>query len=68
MTEYAAMGLSHGQGPLDSKIVVVVDGGKMEQFSFLDNAFSCLKQLGIKVEVFEGAGPENDSAGKHGLS
>lgn len=53
--------LYHGEGALDAlktltgkKAFVVVGGGSMKRFGFLDKAIANLKEAGMEVELFEG--------------
>ena len=53
--------LYHGKGSLEilksikgKKAFVVVGGGSMKRFGFLDKVESYLKEAGIEVEIFEG--------------
>ena len=53
--------LYHGKGSLEElknlkgeRAVVVVGGGFMKRFGFLDQAVSYLKEAGMEVKLFEG--------------
>ncbi len=53
--------LYHGKGAIDElknltgkKAIVVVGGGSMKRFGFLDRAVNNLKEAGMEVELFEG--------------
>ena len=55
----------HGEGSLEvlktikgKKAMVVVGGGSMKRFGFLDKVTSYLKEAGMEVEVFEGVEPD----------
>ena len=55
----------HGEGALEvlktikgNKAMVVVGGGSMKRFGFLDKVTSYLKEAGMEVEVFEGVEPD----------
>ena len=57
--------LYHGKGSLESlktlkgkKAIVVVGGGSMKRFGFLDRTVSYLKEAGMEVELFEGVEPD----------
>ncbi len=57
--------LYHGKGAIDelknfkgSKAMVVVGGGSMKKFGFLDRIVDNLKQAGMQVELFEGVEPD----------
>lgn len=57
--------LYHGTGSLetlktltDKKAIVVVGGGSMKRFGFLDKAVAYLKEAGMEVELFEGVEPD----------
>ncbi|MBP1744396.1 MAG: iron-containing alcohol dehydrogenase [Firmicutes bacterium] len=57
--------LYHGRGSLDAlktlkgnKAIVVVGGGSMKRFGFLDNVVSNLQEAGMEVELFEGVEPD----------
>ena len=57
--------LYHGKDALSSlknlsgkKAVVVVGGGSMKRFGFLDKAVDYLKEAGMEVELFEGIEPD----------
>lgn len=57
--------LYHGKGALDelknlkgSKAIVVVGGGSMKRFGFLDKVVANLKEAGMAVELFEGVEPD----------
>ena len=55
----------HGTGSLETlktltgkKAIVVVGGGSMKRFGFLDKAVAYLKEAGMEVELFEGVEPD----------
>lgn len=57
--------LYHGTGSLETlktltgkKAIVVVGGGSMKRFGFLDKAVVYLKEAGMEVELFEGVEPD----------
>ena len=57
--------LFHGEDALSSlkilegkKAIVVVGGGSMKRFGFLDKAVEYLKEAGMEVELFEGVEPD----------
>lgn len=57
--------LYHGKGAIDvlksikgERAVVVVGGGSMKRFGFLDKVVSNLEQAGLKVKLFEGVEPD----------
>jgi alcohol dehydrogenase class IV len=57
--------LYHGKGSLEAlktlkgnKAFVVVGGGSMKRFGFLDNVVSNLEEAGMAVELFEGVEPD----------
>ena len=57
--------LYHGAGSLETlktltgkKAIVVVGGGSMKRFGFLDKAVAYLKEAGMEVELFEGDEPD----------
>lgn len=57
--------LYHGTGSLEilktltgKKAIVVVGGGSMKRFGFLDKAVAYLKEAGMEVELFEGVEPD----------
>lgn len=57
--------LYHGEGALEelknlkgSKAVVVVGGGSMKRFGFLDKVVDYLKEAGMEVALFEGVEPD----------
>ena len=57
--------LYHGTGSLETlktltgkKALVVVGGGSMKRFGFLDKAVAYLKEAGMEVELFEGVEPD----------
>jgi alcohol dehydrogenase class IV len=57
--------LYHGKGSLDalkslkgSKAIVVVGGGSMKRFGFLDKVVDYLKETGMEVQLFEGVEPD----------
>lgn len=57
--------LYHGKGSLSElknltgkKAIVVVGGGSMKRFGFLDKAVDYLKEVGMEVELFEGVEPD----------
>lgn len=41
-----------------SKAIVVVGGGSMKKFGFLDRAVDYLKEAGMEVEIFDGVEPD----------
>ena len=52
--------LYHGKGSMEElknlkghKAIVVVGGGSMKRFGFLDQAVNYLKEAGMEVELFE---------------
>ena len=56
--------LYHGKGSLEelknlkgSKAILVVGGGSMKRFGFLDKAVNYLKEAGMEVELFENVEP-----------
>ena len=56
--------LYHGAGSLETlktltgkKAIVVVGGGSMKRFGFLDKAVAYLKEAGMEVQLFEGVEP-----------
>ena len=62
--------LYHGENALDAlktlvgkKAIVVVGGGSMKRFGFLDNEMENLKEAGIEVALFEGVELATRSAG-----
>lgn len=57
--------LYHGKGSLEalktlkgSKAIVVVGGGSMKRFGFLDKTVAYLKEAGMEVKLFEGVEPD----------
>ena len=57
--------LYHGKGTLETlktlegkKAFLVVGGGSMKRFGFLDKAVAYLKEAGMEVELFEGVEPD----------
>lgn len=57
--------LYHGRGAIDAlknlvgkKAIVVVGGGSMKRFGFLDKVCDNLKAAGMEVKVFEGVEPD----------
>ena len=57
--------LYHGAGSLETlktltgkKAIVVVGGGSMKRFGFLDKAVAYLKEAGMEVQLFEGGEPD----------
>jgi alcohol dehydrogenase class IV len=57
--------LYHGKGALEAlktlkgkKAIVVVGGGSMKRFGFLDRTVAYLKEAGMEVELFEGVEPD----------
>ena len=57
--------LYHGKGSLEElknlkgkKAIVVVGGGSMKRFGFLDRAVGYLKEAGMEVKLFEGVEPD----------
>ena len=57
--------LYHGKGSLEElknlsgkKAIVVVGGGSMRRFGFLDKAVGYLKEAGMEVELFENVEPD----------
>lgn len=57
--------LFHGENALENlktlkgkKAIVVVGGGSMKRFGFLDKVVSYLKEAGMEVELFEGVEPD----------
>ena len=57
--------LYHGAGSLETlktltgkKAIVVVGGGSMKRFGFLDKAVAYLKESGMEVQLFEGVEPD----------
>ena len=57
--------LYHGAGSLETlktltgkKAIVVVGGGSMKRFGFLDKAVAYLKKAGMEVQLFEGVEPD----------
>ncbi len=57
--------LYHGKGSLEElknlkgkKAMIVVGGGSMKRFGFLDKAESYLKEAGMEVKLFEGVEPD----------
>ncbi|MDP4152722.1 MAG: iron-containing alcohol dehydrogenase [Bacillota bacterium] len=57
--------LYHGKGAIDAlktlkgkKAIVVVGGGSMKRFGFLDKVTANLKEAGMEVKLFEGVEPD----------
>lgn len=57
--------LYHGKGALEAlktldgkRAIVVVGGGSMKRFDFLDRVTAYLKEAGMEVELFEGVEPD----------
>jgi len=57
--------LYHGKGALEAlktlkgkKAIVVVGGGSMRRFGFLDKTVNYLKEAGMEVKIFEGVEPD----------
>lgn len=57
--------LYHGEGALEAlktldgkRAIVVVGGGSMKRFGFLDKVTAYLKEAGMEVELFEGVEPD----------
>jgi alcohol dehydrogenase class IV len=57
--------LYHGEGAIDAlktlkgkKAIVVVGGGSMKRFGFLDKVVSNLKEANMEVKLFEGVEPD----------
>ncbi|PNV59785.1 butanol dehydrogenase [Clostridium sp. chh4-2] len=57
--------LYHGKGAIDElknlkgeKAIVVVGGGSMKRFGFLDKVVTNLKEAGMEVKLFEGVEPD----------
>lgn len=57
--------LYHGKGAIDmlktlagKKAIVVVGGGSMKRFGFLDKVVNNLKEAGMEVRLFEGVEPD----------
>lgn len=57
--------LYHGKGSLEElknlkgrKAILVVGGGSMKRFGFLDRAVDCLKEAGMEVALFENVEPD----------
>jgi len=57
--------LYHGKGSLEAlktlsgkRAIVVVGGGSMKRFGFLDRVESYLREAGMEVELFEGVEPD----------
>ena len=57
--------LYHGKGAIDAlktlkgkKAIVVVGGGSMKRFGFLDKVVNNLKEAGMEVQLFEGVEPD----------
>ena len=64
--------LYHGKGSLEElknlqgkKAMVVVGGGSMKRFGFLDQAVAYLKEAGMEVALIEGVEP--DPSVSHGF-
>ena len=47
-----------GENLKGKKAIVVVGGGSMKRFGFLDKAVNYLKEAGMEVELFEGVEPD----------
>ena len=65
--------LYHGKGALEElknikgkKAIVVVGGGSMKRFGFLDRVEACLKEAGMEVKLFEGVEPDPSGYGDEG--
>ena len=57
--------LYHGKGAIENlktlpgkKAIVVVGGGSMKKFGFLDKIVNYLKEANMEVELFEGVEPD----------
>lgn len=57
--------LYHGENALEalktiqgSKAIIIVGGGSMKRFGFLDKIISYLKEAGMEVKLFEGVEPD----------
>ena len=57
--------LYHGKDALEAlktlagkKAIVVVGGGSMKRFGFLDKVVDYLKEAGMEVQLFEGVEPD----------
>ncbi len=57
--------LYHGKGALETlktlqgeKVMVVVGGGSMKRFGFLDRVIAYLEEAGMEVQLFEGVEPD----------
>lgn len=57
--------LYHGKGSLEElknikgkKAIVIVGGGSMKRFGFLDRVEACLKEAGMEIKLFEGVEPD----------
>jgi len=57
--------LYHGSGSIEAlktlkgeRAIVVVGGGSMKRFGFLDKAIALLKEAGMEVRLFEGVEPD----------
>ena len=57
--------LYHGKGSLEAlktlsgkRAIVVVGGGSMKRFGFLDRVEAYLREAGMEVELFEGVEPD----------
>ena len=57
--------LYHGKDALEAlktlagkKAIVVVGGGSMKRFGFLDKVIDYLKEAGMEVQLFEGVEPD----------
>jgi alcohol dehydrogenase YqhD (iron-dependent ADH family) len=55
----------HGKGSIEAlktltgtKAIVVVGGGSMKRFGFLDKVVENLKEAGMEVKLFEGVEPD----------
>ena len=65
--------LYHGKGSLEElknlkgkRAVVVVGGGSMKKFGFLDRAVAYLKEAGMEVRLIEGVEPDPSVDRRHG--
>ena len=57
--------LYHGKGSLEElkhltgkRAILVVGGGSMKRFGFVDRAVEYLKEAGMEVQLFEGVEPD----------
>ena len=55
---YGANALENLKNLKGSRAVLVLGGGSMKRFGFLDRAVSYLKEAGMEVELFEGIEPD----------